>query len=386
MPWPETTQSAIRRLNSLRNDLKNSFTERDAVVDVLAVSAICQEHTLLVGPPGTGKTELVTQFTRGLDAPLFTYLLTRFTEPSEIFGPLDMPAFQAGRYEIRTERMLPDASVAFLDEVFQGSSAILNTLLTLVHERVFHNGARRQRVPLITLVGASNELPEDPTLQAFSDRFVLRLDVEPVGDSELDALLDRGWALELERMEREADDPDETPLARVTEAQIRELHDRLREVDLTAIRPVYGQLLRELRAEGERLSDRRMVKGLKLVAAATLLDNREVAQRADLWPLRHMWTAREEANVLHKLVDQHIDEGGPIKPTGRIREDILDSLALLQSQLERQRGQTALGAHLMQLGRLRREVLVEHNGDNQLLGQMDGAIRAALSRLESRNV
>ncbi|MCB1914014.1 MAG: AAA family ATPase, partial [Rhodocyclaceae bacterium] len=143
--WTDETRRTLQHFAALRQELNERFTHREEVIDTLALATVCQEHVLLLGPPGTGKTEVVSRFAAELSMPTFHYLLTRFTEPAELFGPLDLPAFKAGRYHLRTEGMLPEARIAFLDEVFQGSSAILNTLLTLVHERVFHNGATRQR-------------------------------------------------------------------------------------------------------------------------------------------------------------------------------------------------------------------------------------------------
>jgi MoxR-like ATPase len=384
MPWPEDIQTAIRQLAALRRELADAFTQREEAVEVLALSAVCQEHTLLLGPPGTGKTELVTRFTQALDAPLFTYLLTRFTEPSEIFGPLDLEAFQGGRYHIRTEGMLPGAAVAFLDEVFQGSSAILNTLLTLVHERVFHNGAERQAVPLITLVGASNELPGDTTLRAFSDRFALRVELAPVADARLDELLDKGWLLELERMENERRAGHGVrALPTLAESGLRRLHDRLAEVAVDGVRPLYSQILRELRAEGVTLSDRRMVKGLKLIAGAALIDNRTAAQVADLWPLKHMWTTGEDAEVLRQIIDQHLTEAGaPPASQRRPEAELRADLALLESRTQGLRNPGALGAHLMALGRLRREALIEHADDTALRRDIEAAIARAMAALE----
>lgn len=384
MPWPEDIQTAIRQLAALRRELADAFTQREEAVEVLALSAVCQEHTLLLGPPGTGKTELVTRFTQALDAPLFTYLLTRFTEPSEIFGPLDLEAFQAGRYHIRTEGMLPGAAVAFLDEVFQGSSAILNTLLTLVHERVFHNGAERQAVPLITLVGASNELPGDTTLRAFSDRFALRVELAPVADARLDELLDKGWLLELERMENERRvGHGVRALPTLVESGLRRLHERLAEVAVDGVRPLYSQILRELRAEGVTLSDRRMVKGLKLIAGAALIDNRTAAQVADLWPLKHMWTTGEDAEVLRQIIDQHLAEAGaPPASRRRPEAELRADLALLESRTQGLHNPGALGAHLMALGRLRREALIEHADDTALRRDIEAAIARAMAALE----
>lgn len=384
MPWPEDIQTAIRQLAALRRELADAFTQREEAVEVLALSAVCQEHTLLLGPPGTGKTELITRFTQALDAPLFTYLLTRFTEPSEIFGPLDVEAFQGGRYHIRTEGMLPAAAIAFLDEVFQGSSAILNTLLTLVHERVFHNGAERQAVPLITLVGASNELPADATLRAFSDRFALRVELAPVADARLDELLDKGWLLELERMENERRAAHGVrALPTLAESGLRSLHDRLSEVAVDGVRPLYGQILRELRAEGVALSDRRMVKGLKLIAGAALIDNRTAAQVADIWPLKHMWTTGEDAEVLRQIIDHHLTEAGaPPASRRRPEAELRADLALLEARTQGLRNPGALGAHLMALGRLRREALLEHPDDTALRRDIEAAIARAMAALE----
>jgi hypothetical protein len=119
----------------------------------------------------------------------FERLLTRFSVPEELFGPLSLRALEDDRYERLTDGFLPTAQVAFLDEVFKANSAILNALLTLLNEREFDNGSGRVVVPLISVVGATNEVPDDEALQAFYDRFALRVPVEPVDDAHFAALL-----------------------------------------------------------------------------------------------------------------------------------------------------------------------------------------------------
>src|SRR5215813_11654961 len=123
------------RLAQLARTLESRFLGKDEVIRLLLISVVAGEHAVLVGPPGTAKSALVRTFARLLDASYFEYLLTRFTEPNEIFGPVDIAAFRAGRYARRTEGMLPDAEIVFLDEVFKSNSAILNALLTLLNER-----------------------------------------------------------------------------------------------------------------------------------------------------------------------------------------------------------------------------------------------------------
>jgi MoxR-like ATPase len=171
-------------------ELEQGLLQRDVAARALLLAALAGEHVLLLGPPGTAKSELARRLQRLLPgAHYFERLLTRFTVPEELFGPLSLRALEDDRYERLTEGYLPAAEVAFLDEVFKANSAILNTLLGLLHERQFDNGSQRLPVPLVTLVGASNEQPQDDSLLAFYDRFLLRVPVQPVDDAHFAALL-----------------------------------------------------------------------------------------------------------------------------------------------------------------------------------------------------
>ena len=171
-------------------ELERGLLQRDVAARALLLAALAGEHVLLLGPPGTAKSELARRLQRLLPgAHYFERLLTRFTVPEELFGPLSLRALEEDRYERLTEGYLPSAEVAFLDEVFKANSAILNTLLGLLHERQFDNGSQRLPVPLVCLVGASNEVPQDESLHAFYDRFLLRVPVQPVDDAHFTALL-----------------------------------------------------------------------------------------------------------------------------------------------------------------------------------------------------
>lgn len=261
------------RLRGALEDARRGLIERDVLVELIALAAVAGEHLLVIGPPGTAKSEAVRRVARGVDASYFEYLLGRFTEPSEIFGPVDLRKLREGVVETETRGMLPEAEIAFLDEVFLGSTAILNTLLALLNERVFRRGHTFVRCPLRICVGASNALPEGEALAAFADRFLLRIFVEPVPDPRLEDLLAGGWI----------DGLGEPRKARIEDLDT--LAQAVRSADLSKIRPTLAHAIRLLRKAGVLLSDRRLVKAQRLIAAAAVLDGRGQPDESDLWPL-----------------------------------------------------------------------------------------------------
>jgi MoxR-like ATPase len=262
------------------------LVEREALAELIALAAVAGEHVLVIGPPGTAKSEAVRRIARAVDARLFEYLLGRFTEPSEIFGPIDLRRLKEGFVETETAGMLPEAELAFLDEVFKGSTAILNTLLSILNERVFRRGHSIVRCPLRVCVGASNALPEDESLAAFSDRFLVRVFVDPVPDPRLEELLEAGW-----RLDHEENQPAFQPASL---ADLDTLTASARAADLTHVRPHLAHAIRLLREAGIVLSDRRAVRSQGLVAAAAALAGRSRATDADLWPLVLAVPTREQ--------------------------------------------------------------------------------------------
>jgi MoxR-like ATPase len=271
-------------------DAGRGLVERESMVELVALCAVAGEHLLVIGPPGTAKSEAVRRTARALGGGYFEYLLGRFTEPSEIFGPVDLRKLREGLVETETAGMLPEAEVAFLDEVFLGSTAILNTLLGLLNERLFRRGHTRMRCPLRVCVGASNALPEDEALAAFADRFLARTFVEPVPDPRLEELLAGGASLWSTEEARTASLEAVDVLAQVA-----------READLGPVRPHLAQALRTLRGAGIGLSDRRMVKVQRLVSAAAALAGRRTPSVADLWPLLYA-VPTQEAQALARDV------------------------------------------------------------------------------------
>ncbi|MBL8759409.1 MAG: AAA family ATPase, partial [Phycisphaerae bacterium] len=184
------------RLQRIRDALAEGLIERDIPIRLAFLAALSGEHLLLIGPPGTAKSELARRLRLAFTGPTyFERLLTRFSVPEELFGPLSIKALEDDKYQRQTDGYLPTASVAFLDEIFKANSAILNALLTLLNEREFDNGTQRVKTPLVSVVGASNELPQEEELLALYDRFLVRFHVGPVTDEGFGKLLDlRGQA------------------------------------------------------------------------------------------------------------------------------------------------------------------------------------------------
>jgi MoxR-like ATPase len=267
-------REAAGRLREAVRSAGRGLVDREGLVEAIALAAVAGEHVLVVGPPGTAKSEAARRVARALGGRTFEYLLGRFTEPSEIFGPVDLRRLRQGEVVTETTGMLPEADVAFLDEVFLGSTAILNTLLGILNERSFRRGSTSLQCPLRVCVGATNALPDDESLAAFADRFLVRVFLAPVPDGLLEELLAGGWTLD--RGLR----PGASSLA-----DLDEVASAAAAVDLGPVRPRLAHAVRLLRRAGVALSDRRAVKVQRLVAAATALDGRDVAGPADLWPL-----------------------------------------------------------------------------------------------------
>src|SRR5689334_20044811 len=184
-----------KRLNRFRTSLGRFLVAKQELIDLMVVAAIAQEPLLLVGPPGTAKSDLVLKFKDALglaDEDYFEYMLTRFTEPSEVIGPIDINQLREGRYIRREQGKLPTARLAFLDEIFKSNSAILNILLTIVNERKFYQDGVPQPVRLRVLFAATNEIPEQGELAALKDRFVLKAESRSVQEDYFEALIDSG--------------------------------------------------------------------------------------------------------------------------------------------------------------------------------------------------
>lgn len=308
------------RLQSAIAAISKGLIERDTEVRLLLLAALAGEHILFIGPPGTAKSELGRRLSKlASGGRFFERLLTRFSVPEELFGPLSMRALEEDQYIRQTDGYLPTATVAFIDEIFKANSAILNTLLTILNERLFDNGSKRYKVPLICLVGASNELPESEELDALYDRFLVRKQVGQVSPAGLLEMLggERGGgrgggkgarqmaALRGDSMEgMTSEDEGDTNGALSLSLQLNDFQEtRLRAMDAVTIPPSVLNLIADLRAFLQEkceppvyVSDRRLVKAVSLLQVAAYTNGRSSLTEYDCLLLQHiLWQRPEES-------------------------------------------------------------------------------------------
>ena len=317
-------QSSLQdRLQGAIRELSQGLIEREVEVRLLLLAALSQEHLLLLGPPGTAKSELGRRLSKLCRGKYFERLLTRFSVPEELFGPLSMRALENDEYVRQVDGYLPTAQVAFVDEIFKANSAILNTLLTILNERLFDNGSARTRVPLLCLVGASNELPESEELDALYDRFLVRRQVGQVSPAGLMEMLtsrtgagaDQAAKLGHPGMSVSEASEDENeienenggisePLLKAEDfAYTRRLAEETVEVSAEILN-IVADLRTYLQDSCEPpiyVSDRRLVKSVALLQVAAFTSGRSYVTPKDCMLLQHvLWNRPEEAEKIYE--------------------------------------------------------------------------------------
>ena len=321
-----------QRLREVARDLDERFLDKGELVRLMLITLLAGEHMLLVGPPGTAKSALVRHLSRLVDARYFEYLLTRFSEPNELFGPVDIKAFREGTFVRRIDAMLPQAEIVFLDEIFKSNSAILNALLSILNERRFFTGSQSVKVPLCSLYGATNEIPNDDALGAIFDRFLVRALSENLDSFHFRGLCDRGIRGEI----AELTGANETVAHIISLNEIRRIQARLGQFltfpeDWMAR---YKGFVFQIRAEGISISDRRVVKLLPLFAASAILDGRPNVNDGDFFILRHVWNSPEQVAILDDIVgpvlERHHRDNPEERRAGAAAADLDGILAELQ--------------------------------------------------------
>lgn len=299
-----------KRIGDLVASVSAGMFEREEIIAVSLLGALCGQNTFLYGPPGTAKSLISRRIACAFEQPTyFEYLMNRFSTPEEVFGPVSIKALKEDQYIRKTANYLPKAEFAFLDEIWKSSPAILNTLLTLINEHVFRNGEAIEKAPLKALIAASNETPDtNQGLEALYDRFIVRLMVGPIREAQhFDQLLNS------KPTEATVDIPSalQVKSSEWTEWIAQSHQVKLSAETLTIIHLIREQLEQKYETLKVYVSDRRWQRAAMLMKAAALFNERKETNHSDAMLLQHcLWTHEENRQAVWDIVAEAVKACG----------------------------------------------------------------------------
>lgn len=299
-----------KRITQLLEQIGEGLHEREHILSVSLLSTLSGQNTFLFGPPGTAKSLISRRLACAFESPkYYEHLMNRFTTPEEVFGPVSIQELKQDKYVRKTEGYLPDAEFAFLDEIWKSSPAILNTLLTLINEHVFKNGSEVIKAPIRSVIGASNEVPqENQGLDALYDRFITRLMVPPI-------VLEDNFNLLL-NAKPSTSEPNVDEELRVSLSELSQWNEAIHNVELSkdtllVIKYIRNEISEKNEELGLYVSDRRWQKAAILLKASAFLNERNYTNLTDTILLKHcLWTSPENRVCTEEIVMDAIESCG----------------------------------------------------------------------------
>ena len=311
----------LERFKLLLQEMNRGIYEKNTEISLSLLAALAGESVILLGPPGVAKSMVARQLkTAFRDAQSFEYLMSRFSTPDEIFGPVSIQKLKTSdTYERAVEGYLPTADVVFLDEIWKAGPAIQNTLLTVINEKIFRNGNREMHLPLKLLVAASNELPaKGEGLEALWDRFVIRIESRPIKLEKnframlLESHADFSGSTGVLGHADFADNADSSDL-KITGEEYAEWAEKICKIGvkeevldaISAIRKSLRAVNVDEAAERRNIyvSDRRWKNIVRLLRTSAFMQDREKVDICDLLPIYHcLWQEPEERDAIRSIV------------------------------------------------------------------------------------
>jgi len=361
---PTEKYSVQEKFVMVREDMAKSLIERHDEIDLVLTGLISNDHPLLVGPPGTGKSLLIDSLMRWMsgDVKKYSILLNRFSMPDEVFGPISVAGLKKGVYDRITTNKLPEADLAFVDEIFKASTAVLNTMLKILNERKFEKGDGTQiKCPLRIALAASNKWPDAEELGALFDRFLLRKTVKQV------------TAIGRKRLLRERS---HEPNFR-TSITAKELDTATKEAAALEFTDAawegYDKILSALNKEGIRPGDRRMKKAVNICRSFAYLRGDDEVRADHLEVLKYvLWdSAEEQEQRCHKIIS------GIANPVGsQITELLLQAASVVESDVVPEERVQKLQDILKST-----KALPEHDKKNNAIGFVQNHIKSQYNKV-----
>lgn len=291
---------AVKKLRSIGSELDNEFSERTEVIDNMLITIVSGSNMLMLGEPGTGKSLLTRELCSRIEnGTYFEYMLNKTSDPSEILGPFSVKEMEHDHFTRNTSGKLPEANIAFIDEVYKSNAPVLNSLLKIMNEHIFDNDGKQQHIPLISLFAASNEGPEDDSLKALHDRFLVRMNLEYIHDASSKKKMFNNYIIR--RSGQNINQSNTT----ISIDEIKMLQNK------AARTPLPGNVVNKLvsligsinKNQNIVISDRRANECIKILQASAVINGRNTVGVSDFNALKYvLWEKQEDIGPIYNEI------------------------------------------------------------------------------------